>query len=73
MSDDDNSREMSRLWRVWRTAKQMLYDRVGRHATIQPRQSTDSEVQGYELTEEECNTSLDEFRDMFADAHGAPR
>jgi len=28
MADDESKRELSRLWRVWKTAKQMLYDRV---------------------------------------------
>ncbi|KAK4982829.1 DNA-directed RNA polymerases II 24 kDa polypeptide (RNA polymerase II subunit 5) [Elasticomyces elasticus] len=27
MSDDENARELSRMWRIWRTAKQMCYDR----------------------------------------------
>ncbi|KAF7190635.1 DNA-directed RNA polymerases I, II, and III subunit RPABC1 [Pseudocercospora fuligena] len=51
---DENSRELSRLWRVLRTTKQMCFDR------------------GYELTEEECNISLEEFRQQYADDSGAP-
>ncbi|GAB7344543.1 hypothetical protein MBLNU457_2369t1 [Dothideomycetes sp. NU457] len=51
---DESKRELSRLWRVWKTAKQMLYDR------------------GYELTEDECNASLDEFREACGDANGSP-
>ncbi|KAG8623151.1 hypothetical protein KVT40_008127 [Elsinoe batatas] len=27
MSDEDSRRELSRMWRVWKTTKQMLYDR----------------------------------------------
>ncbi|CAK4004141.1 DNA-directed RNA polymerases I, II, and III subunit RPABC1 [Lecanosticta acicola] len=53
MSDDQ--RELSRMWRVYRTVKQMCYDR------------------GYELTEDECNISLDKFRQDFADDSGAPQ
>ena len=41
-------------------------------STISLLQTTDC-AQGYELTEEECNLSLDEFRDMCADGNGAPR
>lgn len=28
MADDENRREMSRLWRVYKTSKQMCFDRV---------------------------------------------
>ncbi|EME42651.1 hypothetical protein DOTSEDRAFT_73472 [Dothistroma septosporum NZE10] len=55
MSSDEVSRELSRLWRVLRTTKQMCADR------------------GYELTEEECNISLDDFRQQYADETGAPQ
>lgn len=38
MADEENRREMARLWRVWKTAKQMVYDRVSRrlHLYAQP-------------------------------------
>ncbi|KAI7164875.1 RPB5 subunit of DNA-directed RNA polymerase [Hortaea werneckii] len=50
----DDQRELSRLWRIMRTTKQMCADR------------------GYELTEEECNISLADFRAQYADESGAP-
>jgi len=31
MADDENRRETSRLWRVYKTSKQMCYDRVSRN------------------------------------------
>lgn len=74
MSDDENAREMSRLWRVWKTAKQMCYDRVcalflescsSAWLMIVP--------QGYELTEDEINLSLDDFRSMCSDGSGAAK
>ncbi|KAF4552517.1 DNA-directed RNA polymerases I, II, and III subunit RPABC1-like protein [Elsinoe fawcettii] len=46
MADEESRRELSRMWRVWKTTKQMLYDR------------------GYELTEEECNLSFEDFRSL---------
>ncbi|WPH00545.1 hypothetical protein R9X50_00337400 [Acrodontium crateriforme] len=52
---DENSRELSRLWRIFRTTKQMCADR------------------GYELTEDECHISLDQFRAEYADSSGAPQ
>jgi len=55
MSHDENARELSKLWRILRTTKQMCADR------------------GYELTEEECNISLEEFRHQYADDTGAPQ
>ncbi|CAK1367439.1 DNA-directed RNA polymerases I, II, and III subunit RPABC1 [Cercospora beticola] len=54
MADQDHSREVSRLWRVLRTTKQMCQDR------------------GYELTDEECNISLDEFRNEYTEQDGSP-
>ncbi|KAL2051640.1 hypothetical protein ABVK25_008054 [Lepraria finkii] len=50
----DAERELTRLWRAWRTIHEMCQDR------------------GYELAEEEVRISLDDFRDRFADASGAP-
>ncbi|KAK5117207.1 hypothetical protein LTR85_008975 [Meristemomyces frigidus] len=52
---DESSRELSRLWRILRTVKQMCADR------------------GYELTDEECNISLADFRAHYADESGAPQ
>lgn len=37
------------------------------------RQHYSNTAQGYELTEEECNLSLDEFRDLCGDANGSPK
>ncbi|KAF2770389.1 RPB5 subunit of DNA-directed RNA polymerase [Teratosphaeria nubilosa] len=55
MNEDAIQRELSRLWRIMKTVKQMCADR------------------GYELTDEECNLTLNEFRDQFADESGAPQ
>ncbi|TKX27008.1 DNA-directed RNA polymerases I, II, and III subunit RPABC1 [Elsinoe australis] len=52
MADEESRREVSRMWRIWKTTKQMLWDR------------------GYELTEEECNLSLDEFKQLACDNSG---
>lgn len=49
---DETSREVSRLWRILRTVRQMCADR------------------GYELSEEEVNISLEDFRSQYADIHG---
>ena len=35
--------------------------------------TTDTRAQGYELTDEECNISLEDFRRQFADETGAPQ
>ncbi|KAF2724312.1 RNA polymerase subunit [Polychaeton citri CBS 116435] len=50
---DDRDRELSRLWRIFKTTKQMCYDR------------------GYELSEDEINISLDQFRSLCADETGS--
>ncbi|KAL9128322.1 MAG: hypothetical protein Q9217_002977 [Psora testacea] len=50
----DAERELTRLWRAWRTVHEMCQDR------------------GYELAEEEVRISLDEFREKYSDASGAP-
>ncbi|PKY08978.1 DNA-directed RNA polymerases I, II, and III subunit RPABC1 [Aspergillus campestris IBT 28561] len=50
----DSDREMTRLWRTWRTVFEMLQDR------------------GYEVTEEEVQIPLTEFRIKYADPMGYP-
>ncbi len=52
LSDEE---QLSRLWRIVRTTKQMCLDR------------------GYELTEEECNISLNDFANAVCDENGAPQ
>jgi DNA-directed RNA polymerases I, II, and III subunit RPABC1 len=37
------------------------------------RAPTDLKAQGYELTEEECNISLNDFKDQYADDTGVPQ
>ncbi|KAK6331363.1 DNA-directed RNA polymerases II 24 kDa polypeptide (RNA polymerase II subunit 5) [Orbilia blumenaviensis] len=54
MSDSD-AREVSRLYRAWRTAHEMIADR------------------GYDLTEEELNISLDDFKVKYCDSDGRPQ
>ncbi|KAF7177082.1 hypothetical protein CNMCM7691_004730 [Aspergillus felis] len=53
-SSAEADREMTRLWRTWRTVFEMLADR------------------GYEVTEEEIQIPLDEFRQKYADPVGFP-
>ncbi|KAL4895789.1 DNA-directed RNA polymerases I, II, and III subunit RPABC1 [Aspergillus ambiguus] len=50
----DADREMTRLWRTWRTVFEMLQDR------------------GYEVTEEEVQISLDDFKQKYSDPLGYP-
>ncbi|OGM48559.1 DNA-directed RNA polymerases I [Aspergillus bombycis] len=50
----DADREMTRLWRTWRTVFEMLQDR------------------GYEVTEEEVQISLEEFKHKYSDPLGYP-
>ncbi|KAE8143379.1 RNA polymerase [Aspergillus pseudotamarii] len=50
----DADREMTRLWRTWRTVFEMLQDR------------------GYEVTEEEVQITLEEFRQKYSDPLGYP-
>lgn len=50
----DADREMTRLWRTWRTVFEMLQDR------------------GYEVTEEEVQISLEEFKQKYSDPLGYP-
>ena len=78
----DAERELTRLWRAWRTVHEMCQDRVCAprvpHLVVAPIElvhlanSIKCLAQGYELSEEEVRISLDDFRDKFADPHGAP-
>ncbi|MCJ1465726.1 DNA-directed RNA polymerases II 24 kDa polypeptide (RNA polymerase II subunit 5) [Pseudocyphellaria aurata] len=73
----DAERDLTRLWRAWRTIHEMCQDRVcvknlpNVVANI-TRLMRNRLGQGYELSEEEVRISLDDFRDKFADANGAP-
>lgn len=73
MADDETRRETSRLWRVWKTTKQLCYDRVRPSTmTFEKRSSTlTHKSQGYELAEDELDVSLDQFRDQCGDGSGA--
>lgn len=80
MSDDDNRREMSRLWRVYKTSKQMCHDRVSRTAPddtvlvrVRKRLTCAATLQGYEIDEDELDISLAEFQDKCGDASGAAK
>lgn len=68
-----SEREVTGLWRAWRTIHEMCFDRVRTHSlkVVQASILTQSD-QGYELSEEELHISLDEFREKFSDANGAP-
>ncbi|KAJ5167165.1 DNA-directed RNA polymerase I II and III subunit RPABC1 [Penicillium canariense] len=50
----DADKEMTRLWRTWRTVYEMLADR------------------GYEVSDDELQVSLDEFKRKYADPMGYP-
>lgn len=75
MADDENRREMARLWRVWKTAKQMVYDRVSRQPlrACATEQTLTLAIQGYELAEDELDVSLDDFRELCGDGSGAAK
>ncbi|KAJ5096828.1 hypothetical protein N7456_007549 [Penicillium angulare] len=51
---DEADKEMTRLWRTWRTVYEMLSDR------------------GYEVSDEELQISLNDFRNKYADPMGYP-
>ncbi len=69
----DSERELTRLWRAWRTIHEMCFDRVCAHPLKLSKFSIlTCSYQGYELSEEELHISLDEFREKFSDANGAP-
>lgn len=73
----DAERDLTRLWRAWRTIHEMCQDRVCSKnlpnvvANI-TRLMRNLRGQGYELSEEEVRISLDDFREKFADVNGAP-
>ncbi len=69
---DAASRELTRLWRAWRTVKEMCQDRVSIPFQRKPHCPTDADTQGYELTEEEVRISLDDFRAQYSDPLGGP-
>ena len=81
MSDDGNydeltgsevvDRELVRLWRAWRTVNQMCQDRVCLSSDY-TKSLRLSLFKGYELSDEEVNISLNDFRRKHSD-NGIPR
>ena len=60
-------RELSRLWRTWRTVLEMLVDRVRPHTSSRWSHADRSVFQGYAISEEEVQISRDQFQRKFAD------
>jgi len=69
---DAASRELTRLWRAWRTVKEMCQDRVSIPFGANLIVPLTTNSQGYELTEEEVRISLDDFRTQYSDPLGGP-
>ena len=69
----DADRELTRLWRAWRTVHQMCQDRVqDSHPQFTNETFADHPQKGYQIGEEEVNISLDGFRRAYSDPSGAP-
>ena len=76
MADDRSNYtpDMIRMWRVYRTVKEMCKDRVSsRYVQAHSRSDTNNYIQGYEILEEECQISLSEFSSKFGLESGAPK
>lgn len=79
----ESGREMTRLWRTWRTVYEMLADRV-RSSSWDPLPiegftfACDETLtfacndQGYEVSDDELQISLEEFRAKYSDPMGYP-
>lgn len=84
-SGDEADKEMTRLWRTWRTVYEMLSDRVSfysqrplKHewaantALEQRLISYATRQQGYEVSDDELQLSLIDFKHKYADPMGYP-
>jgi DNA-directed RNA polymerase I, II, and III subunit RPABC1 len=74
-----HAKEVTRLWRSWRTIHEMVQDRV-RKADITDSFSLSHSgnansflLQGYELAEDEVKISLDRFRLEYTNDDGSPK
>jgi hypothetical protein len=65
----EKNSETIRLWRVYKTSRQMLQDRVCEPPWLL-LSNTHSLSQGYQILDDEVNITLDEFIETFADADG---
>lgn len=65
----DADREMTRLWRTWRTVFEMLHDRVCAFHRVS---NTANSTQGYEVTEDEVQMPLEDFKAKYAGPVGYP-
>jgi hypothetical protein len=77
--DGETSRELIRLWRVFKTVRQMCADRVCANqslSTVNCRENVQVLIatfkQGYQIMEDEIDISLDDFRRKYADDSGNP-
>lgn len=72
----DADREMTRLWRTWRTVFEMLQDRVCNSDSLLRKGgiyvANKCVQQGYEVTEEEVQIPLHEFKSKYSDPLGYP-
>jgi DNA-directed RNA polymerase I, II, and III subunit RPABC1 len=70
-------RETTRLWRAWRTVKEMCLDRVRalKPSSMGSRREVIhilTQLQGYQISDDEVRITLDEFKAMYTDANGYP-
>lgn len=65
------ARETIRLWRIYRTTREMLADRVCDKCFTCWQASHTNLLQGYEILEDEVNIPLSQFQDQFC-PDGAP-
>ena len=66
----DAEREIVRLWRAWRTVKEMCQDRVGANPISTRLAELIKSCKGYEMAEEEVRISLEDFRRQCVDPIG---
>jgi len=68
MPSTESERVLNRLWRAWRTVHELCRDRVRRlgGASWETLQLTN--LQGYELTDEEVEISYEDFKAQYSDS-----
>jgi DNA-directed RNA polymerases I, II, and III subunit RPABC1 len=65
---EEAEKELTRLWRTWRTVNEMLLDRVRRRMLASHRlMLTRRCAQGYEISNDEVNISRPDFQLRFGE------
>jgi hypothetical protein len=70
MEEKRESKDATRIWRVWQTARQMCADRVWSSHYGNQKICANHRFQGYEFRAEDLSIAFDDFKAKYAGPNG---